>query len=221
VVEARSGKFITNVWPLKVNNDCGDFVFEASEAPGDYYFYYLPYKIEGKSYPVVTYLAADYEPEKTWLERYGLSPVPGSKFKPSSLPRAELIAFEAVDDFSRFYPMEVIATSEETAKIIETYKSEPFLIFPEDREHPVRMFDYLPQRWVEAGPQTKFEASAARGEYFAFQLGLFAHRQNLAKIKVVFSDLVNQSSGKAIRAEEASCFNSGGLGWDSQPFEKS
>jgi len=126
VVEARSGKFITNVWPLKVNNDCGDFVFEASEAPGDYYFYYLPYKIEGKSYPVVTYLAADYEPEKTWLERYGLSPVPGSKLKPSSLPRAELIAFEAVDDFSRFYPMEVIATSEETAKIIETYKSEPF-----------------------------------------------------------------------------------------------
>jgi len=70
------------------------------------------------------------------------------------------------------------------------------LIFPEDREHPVRMFDYLSQRWVEAGPQTKFEASAARGEYFAFQLGLFAHRQNLAKIKVVFSDLVNQSSAK-------------------------
>ncbi|MFA4926157.1 MAG: glycoside hydrolase domain-containing protein [Candidatus Aminicenantales bacterium] len=220
VVEARSGKFITNVWPLKVNNDCGDFVFEASEAPGDYYFYYLPYKIEGKSYPVVTYLAADYQPEKTWLERYGLSPVPGSKFKPSSLPRAELIAFEAVDDFSRFYPMEVIATSEETAKIIETYKSEPFLIFPEDREHPVRMFDYLPLRWVEAGPQTKFEASAVRGEYFVFQLGLFAHCQNLEKIKVVFSDLVNQSSGKAIRAEEASCFNSGGLGWDSQPLEK-
>jgi len=120
VVEARSGKFITNVWPLKVNNDCGDFVFEASEAPGDYYFYYLSFiKSEGKSYPVVTYLAADYEPEKTWLERYGLSSAPVSKFKPSSLPQAELIAFEAVDDFSRFYPMEVITTTEETAKIIE------------------------------------------------------------------------------------------------------
>lgn len=220
VVEARSGKFITNVWPLKVNNDGGDFVFEASEAPGDYYFYYLPYKIEGKNYPVVTYLAADYEPEKTWLERYGLSPVPGSKLKPSSLPRAELIAFEAVDDFSRFYPMEVIATSEETAKIIETYKSEPFLIFPEDREHPVRIFDYLPLRWIEAGPQTKFEATVARGEYFVFQLGLFAHRQNLEKIKVVFSDLINKSSGEAINAKEATCFNLGGIGWDSQPFEK-
>jgi len=220
VVEARNGKFITNVWPLKVNNDCGDFVFEASEAPGEYYFYYLPYKIEGKSYPVVTYLAADYEPEKTWLERYGLSSYTGSKFKPSSLPQAELIAFEAVDDFSRFYPMEVIATTEETAKIIETYKNEPFLIFPEDREHPVRMFDYLPLGWVEAGPQTKFEASAARGEYFVFQLGLFAHRQNLEKIKVVFSDLVNQASGQTIKAKDATCFNSGGIGWDSQPFEK-
>ena len=220
VVEARSGKFITNVWPLKVNNDGGDFVFEASEAPGDYYFYYLPYKIEGKNYPVVTYLAADYQPEKAWLERYGLSPVPGSKLKPSSLPRAELIAFEAVDDFSRFYPMEVIATSEETAKIIETYKSEPFLIFPEDREHPVRIFDYLPLPWIEAGPQTKFEATVARGEYFVFQLGLFAHRQNLEKIKVVFSDLINKSSGEAINAKEATCFNLGGIGWDSQPFEK-
>ena len=48
VVEARSGKFINNVWPLKVDNNCGDFVFEASQAPGEYYFYYLPYKMEGK-----------------------------------------------------------------------------------------------------------------------------------------------------------------------------
>ncbi|HRT25665.1 MAG TPA: DUF6067 family protein [Candidatus Saccharicenans sp.] len=220
VVEARSGKFINNVWPLAVNNDCGDFVFEASEAPGEYYFYYLPYKIEGKNYPVVTYLAADYQPEKTWLEHYGLNSIPGSKFNPSSLPRSELIAFEAVDDFSRFYPMEVIATTEERAKIIETYKSEPFLIFPEDREHPVRMFDYLPLRWVETGPQTKFEASASSGEYFVFQLGLFAHRQSLEKIKVVFSDLVNHTSDQAIKASDTTCLNLGGIGWDSQPFEK-
>ncbi len=220
VVEARSGKFINNVWPLKVDNNCGDFVFEASQAPGEYYFYYLPYKMEGKNYPVVTYLAPDYQPEKTWLERHVPDSGDSSKSKPSSLPQAELVAFEDVDDFSRFFPMEVIATSEEAAKITEAFKNEPFLVFPEDREHPVRMFDYLPLRWVETGPQTKFEAIVARGEYLVFQLGLFAHRQSLEKIKVVFSDLINKSSGQAINAKEATCFNLGGIGWDSQPFEK-
>ncbi|HRD02076.1 MAG TPA: DUF6067 family protein [Candidatus Saccharicenans sp.] len=220
VVEARSGKIIKNVWPWKVNNDYGDFVFEAREAPGEYYFYYLPYKMEGRNYPVVTYLPADYQPEEIWLARHGLKADLFSKFKPASLPQAKLITFEAVDDFSRFSPMEVIATSEETAIIVRQYKHEPFLVFPEDREHPVRMFDYLPMRWMETGPQTRFEATAARGEYFVFQLGLFAHCQNLEKIKVVFSSLINKSSGEVIKANEATCFNLGGIGWDSQLFDK-
>lgn len=220
VVEARTNEIINNVFPVAVNNDYGDFVFQALNAPGDYFIYYMPYKIEGRNYPKVTYLPADYQPEPGWLLRNGLRVDLLSGFNPSAFPQAQLLTFETMDEFSSFYPMEVIATSEETRKIIDQNRNEPFLIFPEDREHPIRMFDFIPLRWVETGPRTIFEAQAARGEYFVFQLGIFAFKEKLEKIRVTFSDLKNAGSSQIIKSSEFTCFNLGGTGWDGQPFEK-
>jgi len=220
VVEAKSGQVINNVFPIAVNNSYGDFVFQALQAPAEYYIYYLPYKIEGRNYPKVTYLPAEYQAEPSWLLRNGLRPDLLLSFKPTALPQAEFITFEVANEFSSFYPMEIIATAEETKKIIDLNSNEPFLVFPEDREHPIRMFDFLPYRWVEKGPQTIFEGKAGRGEYFVFQLGLFSPKAKLEKVKVKFPDLVNNSSGQVIKASEATCFNLGGIGWDGQPFNK-
>jgi len=69
--------------------------------------------MEGRNYPKVSYLPAEYEAESGWLLRNGLRQdlLPG--FNPSDFPQAELMAFECVDEFSSFYPMEIIATAGE------------------------------------------------------------------------------------------------------------
>jgi hypothetical protein len=221
VVEARRNETINNVFPVTVNQEYGDFVFQALGGPGDYYFYYLPYKLEGsKNYPKAVYLEPEYQAESGWLLRNGLRKDLASDINPAVFPRAEVIIFETVDEFSSFYPMEVVATAEETQKIINQNQNEPFLIFPEDRKYPIKMSDNLPLRWVEKGHQSSFESQAARGEYYVFQLGLFAFKGKLEKIRVRFSDLEKSGSTEKIGADEATCLNTGGIGWDGQPFEK-
>lgn len=220
VFMAPGGQEIKNVFPVTVNNEYGDFIFQAPEATADYYFYYMPYKIEGRNYPRVTYLPASYEADTGWLLRNGLRQDLLSGFKPEDFPRAEVLAFECVDEFSSFYPMEIIATDNEVKKLLEKYGDRPFLVFPEDRRFPVRMSDYLPARWAETGPLNSFEGQADRGEYFVFQLGVFAHRQKLEKIGLKFSELKNAESGTIIPPSGATCFNTGGIGWDGREFQK-
>ncbi len=220
VFAASNGQEVKNIFPVEVNNEFGDFVFQPLEAPADYYFYYLPYKMEGRNYPKVTYLRAQYEAETGWLLRNGLRKDLLTSFNPAHFPQAEVLAFECVDEFSSFYPMEIIATRAEVLKIIEQNQAEPFLVFPENREYPIRMSDFLPARWVDHGPQNLFEGQAARGEYYVFQLGLFAFKEKVEKVRVKFSDLSHLSSGFTIKSTEATCFNTGGVGWDGSFFEK-
>ncbi|MGB9765413.1 MAG: glycoside hydrolase domain-containing protein [Candidatus Saccharicenans sp.] len=220
VIEASTGQEIRNVLPIEVNNEYGDFIFQALEAPSDYYFYYFPYKMEGRNYPKVTYLPAEYEADPGWQLRNGLRQDLLARFNPSVFPQAQVVRFETVGEFSLFYPMEIIATQDEAKKIIDNFKDEPYLIFPEDRQHPVRMFDFIPARWAEVGPRDFFEGQALRGEYYVFQLGLFAFKDKIEKVQVHFSDLVNHDAGYTIKSTEATCFNTGGIGWDSQPFQK-
>lgn len=215
-----SGQEIKNVFPVTVNNEYGDFVFQAATAPGDYYFYYLPYKIEGRNYPKVTYLPAEYQAETGWLLRNGLRQDWLARFNPGNFPRAEVLVFEAVDEFSSFYPMEIIATEAEIRQLLERFGQQPYLVFPEDRRFPIRMTEFLPARWAETGPRDFFEGQADRGEYYVFQLGLFAHKEKLEKIRVRFSDLKLTNRAGVISATRASCFNTGGTGWDGKEFEK-
>lgn len=220
VITATGQKEIKNVYPVAVNNEYGDFIFQAPEAPADYYFYYLPYRIEGRNYPKVTYLPAEYEAESGWLLRNGLGQDRLSSFNPSDFPRAELLAFECVDELSSFYPMEIIAVADEVKQVAEKLPDRSFLVFPEDRRFPVRMSDFLPARWAELGPRDFYESQADRGEYYVFQLGLYAHKERLENIKVRFSDLKKIDSPGTITSNLATCFNTGGLGWDGLAFEK-
>jgi hypothetical protein len=220
VVEASGSSNIPNIFPVTVNNEFGEFVFQALEAPADYYFYYFPYKLEGRNYPKVTYLPADYQADTGWLLRNGLRQDLLSRFNPSDFPWGEVLAFECVDEFSTFYPMEVIATASEVNKIIEHQKNQPFLVFPEDRQNPVRMENFLPARWVVPKSSKLFEGQADRGEYYVFQLAVFAFQQKLEELRIEFSDLKKVGSDEIIASALATCLNTGGTGWDGQPFKK-
>jgi hypothetical protein len=97
-----------------------------------------------------------------------------------SLPRASVIGLEARTSKDAFHPMEVAVTSAETASLVAhaSRQLRRLLVWPESREHPIRMLDRLPLRWLAAGvpaPNATVHAGTAlRGEFYAFQLGVYA-----------------------------------------------
>ncbi|HEY1202964.1 MAG TPA: glycoside hydrolase domain-containing protein, partial [Niastella sp.] len=187
--------------------EAGDICFEPRSGKGTYYAYYMPYKNEGRmNYPKGQYLAPDATADNAWLQTLG----------DGVAPNTSVTEMQSIDRFNSFYPMEVIATKQETIELKNRYGDKGFLVFSEDREHPIRMTGSLPYRWIQTGMQTAFKANAARGENFAWQLGIYA-LQNLEQLKVSFTDL-KTASGKTIAAKNISCLNTSGTTYNAQPL---
>ncbi len=221
IIDAASGERILNVVLVKVNRESGDIIFQPGTAPGDYYVYYLPYIMSGsRNYPTVNYPEPAPTAEAGWLERHGLKPERLSGQRKNDFPQAELVEIQSSDEFNSFSPMEVIATAEETKNLLARHPEADYLLFPEDRKYPIRMQDDLPLRWVSRGPQDFFEGEASRGEFFAFQVGLFACTTRIDEIDVRFSPMKGASSRMTIPSVSLCCFNTGGVNWDGKEFRK-
>jgi hypothetical protein len=122
--------------------------FEPTSGKGTYFVYYMPYKNEGRSnYPKGVYLKPENTASVDWLKEIAVN---------SKASLASVKEYQSIDAFNSFYPMEVIATKTETEALIDKHKTEPFLVFPEDRMNSIRMTKDLPQRWIELGPQSKY-----------------------------------------------------------------
>lgn len=210
VVPASGGAAIRNVRRGAITQAAGEFDFEPTAGAGRYYLYYLPYKSGGRSnYPNITYLPVAETADGAWLSELA---------RAGSLPRARVERFEAVDALNSFAPMEVIATPDEVARLNAARPGDAFLVFPEDRLHSIRMRDQLPQRWVERGPAATFADTARRGEYFAFQLGVYARRA-LGNVRVTIGDLhAGGAAGAVIAASRTNVLNQGGTNWDGAHF---
>lgn len=230
VVDAATGERIMNMLVLAVGRESGDIVFEPKSGPGDYDVYFMPYKSEGrKNYPNVKYDPPQATADPAWLAANGLSPEKLAALRPDDLARAEVVELQADDEFDAFTPMERIATAGETGKLLAAHPGSPYLLFPEDRALSIRMNDLLPARWAADGPGGVVRGQAARGEYFTFQIGVWATLNPFADLEVEFSDLV-WSAAKAdggttgapvvIPAKQMTCFNKGGTGWDGSVFKK-
>ena len=81
-----------------------------------------------------------------------------------NLPRAQLVGFEAVDEYDKFTAMERSASPEEVAQLLAANPQANYLVFPEAREHPIRMRDYWPRRWIDAGPRDVLEGMIEQSE---------------------------------------------------------
>jgi len=219
VIDAATGARITNVLPVSVDREAGTFVFEPTTVPGDYYLYFLPYKSEGrKNYPNVRYEPPQATAAPAWLAANGLDADRPAALRLDAFPRAVVVEIQSADEFSAFTPMEIIATAAETEALLAAHPGVPYLLFPEKRELSIRMTDFLPQRWAASGPRGVIEGRAARGEYFTFQIGVWAARESIADLEVRFSDLALGSS--VIPAKDLTCFNKGGTDWDGSPIRK-
>jgi len=203
IVSAMSGKRVTNVIRLDVTRENGEFIFEPIDGKGDYYFYYLPYFDHGRSnYPTVEYHKPIDLANKDWKEK---------SLNAKELPRAKAIEAQTISELHSFYPMEVIATQDELSALLKKHQDKNFLLFPEDRYHPIRMWDDLPYRWVSEDLRKQLSDEVQQGEYYAFQIGLFASRKDIEDIEVSFTDL--KSGGNKILSGNFTCYQKGGLDW--------
>ncbi len=106
----------------------------------------------------------------------------------------------------------------------ETFSSRldnlPFLAFPETREQPIQWYDSLRIGWLtEDYSNTAFTDVAQPGEYYTYQIGVWAFKEPVNDINVLFSDL-KREDGKSIPAGKMTCFNEGGINGQGNPFSK-
>jgi hypothetical protein len=220
VIDAATNKRIDNVLAVNINREYGDLLIQPTTAPGDYFVYYMPYQSTGAWWsPSTVYPSPVDRADATWAGECKPTVEALALGKTDLLPRAKVLGIEAISEFHRFDPMEVIATADERSRLLTQHRDKPYLLFPEDRRHPIRMTDDLPARWIRTGPGTSFKGEACRGEFYAFQVGLFTSADSLENVGIEFGDLTDDKGNK-IPASALRCFNLGGTDWLGKPFRK-
>ena len=216
VVDAATGERITNVCRFTVDRERGEEVFQPQTVPGEYYIYYLKNVMSGSPYyPTVNYPAFENTASADWVKKNKLS---GKKAP--ALPAAKVVQFQAINELNSFYPMEVIATSNETARLLKERPGEKYILFTEDRKFPIRMTTDIPYKWIADNRHDFFNGQADKGEYYVFQLGVWAARSNVENLHVDFSALTNKATGEQIPASSFTCFNTEGTDVTGTVFEK-
>lgn len=210
VQDAKTGKKVLNVKPVDINRESGTVFFEPVSGSGTYYIYYMPTIYEGPNtyYPKGIYRKPENTANDSWVNSISSNP--------PLTANCVVKEIQSINAFNSFFPMEIIATAAETKDLIKKNKGKSFLVFPESRINSMRMKNDLPQRWIEKGIQNTFADVALRGEYLAFQLGIYA-LEDLESVTVSFSDLKNKA-GKIISAKSISCINTDGVKYDGSVF---
>jgi len=251
VFDAQTGKQVKNVIRVKITQEFGELIFQPTSGAGIYEVYYLPFETPKHPIPGGWWKAWYFKPEETadqeWRKQNGLTEDALASGEWRKLPQAKVISIQARTDFDRFDPMEVIATREEIAQLLAKFPKRTYLVFPEDRSFPIRMFDHLPYRWIQfvvrhetkwsavkdatslslrgslrtvpTGPSDKFVGQAQPNEFFVFQLGIFAARKPIVDLQLEFSDLKGEGR-RRIPASAFRCFNLSGIDWLGRPMRK-
>jgi hypothetical protein len=212
VVDSASNKRISNVSVTSISRESCTLYFEPVSGSQKYYIYYLPYKVDRKSnYPNAKYLKLEQTADDSWLQSISNS---------ANIENAKVECIESINAINSFFPMEVIATKAETDSLIHQNAGKSYLVFPEDRLHSIRMKHDLPQRWIIRGMRNVFADKAAKGENFAYQLGIFPVTKDLKDVKITFSALKSKR-GKVIAAKVMSCLNTNGIDFKGDAFNRS
>ena len=222
VVDATTSQQLQNSIVPRLDADTGDVVFKPATVPGDYFIYFAPFKSPDEGYfPSPAYATPRPTADAAWLADQGFGQAHQLTDAWRHLPRARLLRFEAINEFDRVDPMELVASKAEVQRLLAAHPEAGFLLFPEDRNRPIRMADALPRCWLEKGPQSVFQGQAARGEFYAFQIGFYAVREAYELRDIGFTELTSDAQGPSIPSSAMRCLNLGGVDWVGQPFAKS
>lgn len=219
IYDSNTQQRITNVIVVNLNQEYGDIIFQPITVPGIYEIYYLPYNRPRHPFDNPgTYFVPENTADISWMERNNLKPENLEQGSWRQLPKANLLEIQARDEFNSFYPMEIIATTEEIENLLSRYPHNKYMVFPEDRKFPIKMFETIPMHWAKEGPKETFQAEARPGEYYVFQLGIWAAREDIKDLELKFSDMKGDNG--AIPASAFNCINLGGKDWLGRPFKK-
>ncbi len=106
-------------------------------------------------------------------------------------------------------------------KYADLLKDKTFFIFPELRENSIKWFDSIPEGKIRISNFKKnFSMATQPGEFYVYQVGIWALRSVLEDIQVEFTDLKDKSSGKTISSGNITCFNKGGTDYMGKKFTK-
>ena len=223
-VVGPDGSCVINSAAVMIGAEYGDILFEA-KSPGDHFIYYLPQAKPKISHSIAGSRGQYQRPQSTgdpsWLRRFSASSSIASRDKRQRLPQARVIEFQARTKFDSLYPMQVAATEYEVEQLCLKHP-QSVLLFLEDREHPIQMYDKLPLRWIQNEPQQTYSGTTLRGEFYVFQIGMYTNKYRAAEItniSVRFDDLI-ASDGTTIPASAWECLNTGGIDASGQLFHK-
>lgn len=214
VVNAITNKVIENKLIFSINNEEGHLLFQPENNTNSYYIYYLPHKSTGSYYPKVNYFPASNSADPDWSSKYQYL----EQSDITKLPVAKVLKAQSIDEFHSFFPMEIIAKKSETQNFLNN-NPKPFYLFPEYRDYPVVMTDYLPQTWVDRGVKTGIEDEVKKGEYYTFQIGAYSPKTELRNLAVSFTSL-KKSNGKVIDSSKITSFNTSGIDLNGTAFDK-
>ncbi len=112
-----------------------------------------------------------------------------------------------------------ISTTQALDKYGDVLKDQSFLIYPELRENPIKWFDSIPEGKIKTA--SLFKMAAQPGEFYVYQVGVWALRSDLHDVRVEFSDLKKGGDpGEMIPTQNMTCFNEGGINFKGKKFTK-
>ena len=118
-------------------------------------------------------------------------------------------------------PWNTPATTEQADAFARRFPASALIAVPEAREHSLRLFDAVPAAWVgrSADSLTAFTAGARPGEFFVFQIGVYAPAARVENVQVA-SEGLGGPGGQRVDGTGILCFNTGGTGFDGRSFVK-
>ncbi len=213
-----SGEVIANRVATVNSRERLELLFEPDGA-GEYHLYYLVPTVNqlriARHFPSISYAAYSETAAAAWR---------ATALAEANPVVVTLDQIQARSDYHSFHPMEVVATEAETAAVRAADAGAPFVLFAEDRSHPIRMQEHLPARWIrDHATKDTLAATARPNEYFAFQIGVFALESvTITPDDVEWSALNAEASDAVgnVPASDIRCFNLGGVDCLGQPFTK-
>lgn len=118
-------------------------------------------------------------------------------------------------------PMRKVASPSAVQKLLQENPSIGYFCFTENRMNDIRLRDALPEHWLERNPESRlfFQGNCMPGEFYTWQIGIYAAYNTLDDISVRFSDFTS-GNGKRIKSSAMRCFNLGGVDTNGQKFQK-
>ena len=125
-------------------------------------------------------------------------------------------------DISDYYDISPeFGTLDEMKALLKEKPASGFFCFTEDRMHDIRLENAIPARWVGRDIQSRnsFRGKTQPGEYYTWQIGIFAPFHAVEEIQIECSDLKNERGDK-IKAASLECLNLGGTDKTGKKFRK-